>query len=87
MKSECQRLTGDNAQLQNQLKSIKGGGGAEAPAAGGGSTGLDGGAKLRKANKESVAATNGVNGAASGLNGVERTAPLENGAGQAMAAH
>ena len=64
MKAECQRLTGDNTQLQNQL----------------------GGVKLGK-EKASIAATNGVNGAASGLNGVERTAPLENGAGQAMAAH
>merc|ERR1711871_524771 len=54
MKAECQRLTGDNAQLQNQLGGVKLG--------------------KEKAKKESIAATNGVNGAASGLNGVERTA-------------
>ena len=74
MKAKCKRLTGDNSSLQKQLK----GGGAVAPGQGGAEgTGPGKG-------KENGAAA-GVNGTASGFNGVEHAA-RENGGSQAVAA-
>ena len=74
MKAKCKRLTGDNSSLQQQLK----GRGAAAPGQGGAEgTGPGKG-------KENGAAA-GVNGTASGFNGVEHAA-RENGGSQAVAA-
>ena len=73
MKAKCKRLTGDNSNLQKQLKGV-----GVAPSQGAAEG--DGPAEGKE-----DGATAGMNGAASGFNGVELAA-RENGGGQAVAA-